>query len=254
MYELLRYQDLVQTLVTRDLKVRYRRSTIGFLWTMLNPLLTMTVLDVVFSSLFRFELENYAAYVLCGLIFWNFFSQSIVASMNSIRGNSSLVQKFPVPKAVFPLSTVISGVVNLGFALIPLLGILLVTGHSLHASLAFVPISIVITASFTFGIGLMLSPLALFFTDTVEMVGVALTLVLYLTPVFYPISILPEHFRPYVAYNPVSVILRIFRDPIYAGELPALIDLAIASSLAMVVLAAGAYVFQRSSDRMPFYL
>src|SRR4029078_12929621 len=146
-----RYRDLVLALVSRELKVRYRRSSIGFLWTMLQPLLMMLVLVVVFSALFRFELHNYPVYALSGILFWNFFSQSIVASMNSLRGNAQLLQKLPVPKAVFPIATVISGVVNLLFALVPLFVLLLVTGHPLTPSLLFLPVSILIAALFTLG-------------------------------------------------------------------------------------------------------
>src|SRR4029079_15097431 len=129
MLRLLEYRDLVAALVARDLKVRYRRSAIGFVWTMLQPLLMMLVLQVVFASLFRFDVQNYPVYVLAGLLFWNFFSQTILGSMNSLKGNAHLLQKLPVPKAVFPLATTISGVVNMSLALIPLIGLLLVTGH-----------------------------------------------------------------------------------------------------------------------------
>src|SRR3954470_10908528 len=124
MLEIYRYRDLVFALVARELKVRYRRSAIGFTWTMLQPLLMMLVLQVVFNSLFRFKLPegtNCPVYALSGILFWNFFSQSIVASMNSLRGNSPILRKLPVPKAVFPLATVISGVINLVLALVPLL-------------------------------------------------------------------------------------------------------------------------------------
>src|SRR4029078_6397624 len=104
-----RYRDLVLALVARELKVRYRRSTIGFLWTMLQPLLMMLVFQVVFSHLFRFPIPAYPIYALAGILFWNFFSQSIVSSMNSLRGNAQLLQKLPVPHAVFPVAAVISG-------------------------------------------------------------------------------------------------------------------------------------------------
>src|SRR6185295_19229111 len=141
MKEAFLYRDLVRELVARDLKVRYRRSAIGFLWTMLQPLLFMLVLQVVFSRAFRGNIENYPVFALAGILFWNFFSQSILASMNSLKGNAQLLQKLPVPHAVFPVATVISGVVNLLFALVPLLLILLVTGHELSWALLFVPVA-----------------------------------------------------------------------------------------------------------------
>jgi ABC-type polysaccharide/polyol phosphate export permease len=186
MIQLLRYRDLVRALVLRDLKVRYRRSTIGFLWTMLQPLLTMLVLSAVFSALFRFDIPNYPVYALAGIMFWNFFSQSITASMNSLRGNAHLFTKVPVPKEVFPVATVVAGVINLLLALIPLFAILLVTGHPIRPALLFLPAAILLAALFTLGAGLLLSPLAVFFHDIIEMVSVLLTLFMYLTPLFYP--------------------------------------------------------------------
>ena len=256
--ELLRYRDLVGALVSRDLKVRYRRSAIGFLWTMLQPLLMMLVLRTVFSSLFQAKSaevpQNYEIYVLAGILFWNFFSQSIVASMNSLRGNAQLLQKLPVPKAVFPLATVLSGLVNLVFALLPLLVLLIVTGHPLRPALLFLPVAIFITALFTLGAGLLLSPLAVFFSDVVELIGVLLMLMFYLTPVIYPKDIVPESFRWVVRFNPIRSILEVFRDPIYQGEIPPLSHLTVSVVIALLLLALGAWVFRRSSDRIPFYI
>jgi ABC-type polysaccharide/polyol phosphate export permease len=250
-----RYRDLVLALVARELKVRYRRSAIGFLWTMLQPLLTMLVLQTVFSSVFRgFAITNYPVYALAGILFWNFFSQSIVSSMNSLRGNAQLLQKLPVPKEVFPLANVLSGVLNLGFALVPLLLILVVTGHPLTPSLLFLPISILIAAVFTFGAGLLLSPLAVFFSDVVELIGVILSLLMYLTPVFYPKEIVPERIRWVVRFNPVRSILEVFRDPIYNSKIPPLSHFAVSVTIAVLAFALGAWVFRRSSDRIPFYV
>jgi len=254
MREALKYRDLVRTLVARELKVRYRRSAIGFLWTMLQPLLTMLVMQLVFSSIFRSQLPNYPVYALAGILFWNFFSQSIVASMNSLRGNAQLLQKLPVPKAVFPVATVISGVVNLLFALVPLFGLLLVTGHPLTPSLLFLPVSILIAAVFTLGAGLLLSPLAVFFSDVVELIGVMLTLLMYLTPVIYPQEIVPQHMRWVVRFNPIRSILEVFRDPIYHSKIPPLSHLTVSISIAVIAFVLGAWLFRRSSDRIPFYI
>lgn len=256
------YRDLVLTLVARELKVRYRRSIIGFLWTMLQPLLMMLVFYVVFSELFRFNMPHYPVYALAGILFWNFFSQSIVASMNSLRGNATLLQKLPVPKAVFPLATVISGVVNLLFALVPTLLIVAIFEHrpgtpwwsGLSPALLFLPVSILILALFTLGAGLLLSPLAVFFSDVVELIGVLLTVLLYLTPIFYPYEALPAKMRWVVRFNPLRSILEVFRDPIQWGKVPPLSHLAVSVAIAAVALAIGALAFRRSSDRIPFYV
>lgn len=258
MTDLLRYRDLVLALVARDLKVRYRRSTIGFVWTMLQPLLMMLVLRTVFSTLFQAKStevpQNYAVFVLAGLLFWNFFSQSIVASMNSLRGNAQLLQKLPVPTMVFPLATVLSGLVNLVFALIPLFLILVVTGHPLHASLFFLPVAILLAALFTLGAGLLLAPLAVFFSDVVELVGMLLMMLMYLTPIIYPKDIVPAEWRWVVRFNPIRSILEVFRDPIYQGEIPPLPHVAVAVTISLLALAVGGLVFKRTSDRIPFYI
>jgi len=248
------YRDLVATLVVRELTVRYKRSTIGFVWTMLQPMLTMVVLHVVFSTMFRFQLANYPVYVLAGVLFWNFFSQSIISSMNSLRGNAGLLKKLPVPQAVFPLATVAAGVVNLLLAMIPLFIVLVLTGHPLTPSLLFLPVSIAIATLFTLGAGLLLSPLAVFFYDVVEVVGVLMMLAMYATPIFYPMSIVPDRFRWFVRYNPVRSILEVFRDPIFYSKVPPLPHLIVATSVAIIVFLLGVWSFRRSTDRIPFYV
>jgi len=251
---LFRYRDLILTLIARELTVRYKRSTIGFLWTMLQPMLTMAVLHIVFSSIFRFQIPNYAVYVLAGVLFWNFFSQSIISSMNSLRGNAGLLKKLPVPHAVFPIATVAAGVVNLVLALVPLLALLVVTGHGLSPSLLFLPVSIAIATLFTLGAGLLLSPLAVIFYDVVEVVGVVMMLAMYATPIFYPMSILPPTFHWFVRFNPIRSILEVFRDPIFYNKVPPLSHLTVALTVALLAFALGCWSFRRSADRIPFYV
>jgi homopolymeric O-antigen transport system permease protein len=252
--DIYRYRDLVVTLIARELTVRYKRSTIGFVWTMLQPMLMMAVLTIVFSTIFRFQVPNYAVYVLAGVLFWNFFSQSIISSMNSLRGNAGLLKKLPVPHAVFPIATVAAGVVNLVLALIPLLILLKLTHHPLAPSLLFLPVSVAIAALFTLGAGLLLSPLAVFFYDVVEVVGVLMMLAMYATPIFYPMSIVPDRFRWMVRFNPVRSILEVFRDPIFYSKVPPLSHLTVATTVAVLAFALGYWSFRRSADRIPFYV
>ncbi|MCG8462042.1 MAG: ABC transporter permease [Holophagales bacterium] len=256
MRELFRYRDLIWNLVVRDLKVRYRRSFLGFAWTMLQPLLTMAVLVVVFSSIFRFPgFKNYPVYALAGLLFWNFFQQSIVASMNSLKSVAYILQKLPVPMAVFPIATVISGLINLFFAMVPMFALLIVTDHKMGPSLLFLPVSILIAAIFTLGAGLLLAPLAVFFSDVVEFVNVVLMLLFYLTPIIYPIAIVEAHrFYPAVHYNPIRSILEVFRDPLFYSKVPPISHLSLSLLLALAMLAVGAWAFRRFADRIPFYI
>ena len=248
------YWDLTWELVQRELRVRYRRSLIGFAWTMLQPMLMMGVLHIAFSTVFRFNVANYPVYVLAGLLFWNFFSQSIVTSMNSLRANSGLIQKLPVPKSVFPVAVVISGVINLCMALLPLLALLVITGHPLRPAMLFLPVSILIAAVFTLGAGLLLAPFAIFFHDVVELIGVILQILLFLTPIMYPMSILPERWLWIVRFNPVRSILEVFRDPIFYGKIPPASHLTVAALLALALFAVGAFAFSRTSRRITLYL
>lgn len=249
------YRELVWALVVRDLKVRYRRSAIGFVWTMLQPLLTLIVFHVVFSALFRFDIHNYPVYALAGILFWNFFSQSIVSSMNSLRSNSLILTKLPVPMAVFPVANVASGVINLLFALVPLFGILLVTGAKIGPALLFLPVAIAIATLFTLGAGLLLSPLSVFFVDVVELIGVLLSLGYFLTPCFYPMEIAEGHdFYWIIRYNPIRSILEVFRDPIYYSKIPPLSHLSVAVVIAIGAMVLGVLAFRRSTDRIPFHL
>lgn len=252
---LFQYRDLIRTLVFRELTVRYRRSMIGFLWTMLQPLLHMMVLHLVFSAIFfrGGSIKNYPIYVLSGIMFWNFFRQGIVASMNSLRGNAVLMQKIPVPKEVFPLATVLAGVVNLLLALVPLFLLLVVTGHPIRPALLFLPGPILVAAVFTLGAGLLLSPLAVFFSDVVEIIDVGLILVFYLTPIFYPMDIIPESFRWVVRFNPVRSILEVFRDPIFYGKIPPWTHLTVAIGISLTLFVVGVWAFRRSGDRIPYY-
>ena len=255
-FDLFRYRDLIVTLVARDLKVRYRRSLLGFAWTMLQPLMMMMVLQLVFSKLMRFEdVRNYPVYALSGIMFYNFFSQSILSSMNSLRSNAYVLQKVPVPLAIFPVTAVFSGVINFCLALVPLLGIVFATGHRVGWSLLFLPIAILIAAIFTLGAGLLLSPLAVFFNDVTEMVGVFLSLFYFLTPVFWPLSLAEgnEYFW-IVRYNPIRSILEVFRDPIYYGKIPPLSHLSVSVLIAVVLLTVGLLAFRKSADRIPFYV
>jgi ABC-type polysaccharide/polyol phosphate export permease len=148
----------------------------------------------------------------------------------------------------------VAGVVNLLLALVPLLVILLATGHPLRPALLFLPISILITGTFTLGVALLVSPLAVFFADVVELIVVVLTLLLYTTPVFYPASIVPVRFDWVMRFNPLHWLLDVFRMPIYDGALPPVKPLAAAVLLAVALLWIGALFFRRLSDRIPFHV
>lgn len=252
--ELLGYKELLNNLVARDLKVRYKRSVLGFFWTMLNPLMMMIVFTAVFSGFFRFSVANFVIYFLSAYLPWTFFAQSTVASMTSILRSGSLIKKIYVPKAIFVLATITSGLVNLLFAMVPLLVIMLVTQQRVGFSLLFLPIPVILTALFTLGLSLLLSAVAVFFYDVIEMYQVILTAWMYLTPIFYPLNIVPPQYHVFIRLNPMYYLVECFRTPIFTGSLPPTEYLAYGGLAALAVLIVGWWFFSRSADRFAYYV
>ena len=252
--DLLAYGHLLYNLVLRDLTVRYKRSVIGFVWTMLNPLLLMIIFVIVFSALFRFEIRHYETYFLTAFLPWNFFAQATVGSMTSIGWNGGLMKHVKAPKSIYPLASTISGMVNLLLSFLPLALIMIVVGSPLHPSILFLPISLIILGVFTFGVSLALSSLAVYFTDVREMYGVAISALMYLTPIMYPLSIVPERYLTFVKLNPLRYVIEIVRAPIYYGIIPPARTLVIAVGLAVGALVFGWFVFRRLSPRFYAHL
>ena len=165
------FRPLLGELVARDVKVKYRKSVLGILWTVLNPLLMMTVLTVVFSNLFRFDVENYPVYILCGQVVFNFFNDTTTGSLTSIIGNAALIRKVYVPKYLFVLSRVSFGIINLMSALCALIIVMIVTRAELHYTVFLVWIPLGILAVFSLGVSLFLSAAVAKFRDIMQFCG-----------------------------------------------------------------------------------
>jgi len=250
--QLLRYRDLVRELVSRDIKARYKRSALGLGWTMLHPLLSMLVLTLVFSNVFRFSVDNYAVYILCGLVLWNFFSTTTTHAMTQMTWGGGLLSRIYLPKAVFAASSIGTGLVNLALALVPLLVIAVLSGVSLHWSLLVLPGAVALTAMFALGVGLLLSALGVYYTDVINMYEIILTLWMYLTPIIYPIDILPPGVRAVVELNPMYYFLELFRAPIYTGVVPPGDVWLKALLLATGMLILGWWYFTRKADEFAY--
>lgn len=252
--DLIRYRELLRNLVSRDLKVRYKRSVLGLVWTMLNPLLMMVVFTIVFSSLFRFAVEHFAIYFLSAYLPWHFFAQTTMISMSILLANSSLVKRIYVPRSIFVIATVLSGLLNLLVALIPLLLIMLVTGMPIQPAILFIPIPILLATLFTLGLSLILSAFAIFFSDVIQIYQVLLTVWMYLTPVIYPLEIVPVEYHLLIMLNPMYYIVEAFRAPIYRGALPDPYSLLVGFLSGLAALVVGWWVFSKSAERFVYYL
>jgi ABC-type polysaccharide/polyol phosphate export permease len=251
---LYKYRHLLSELILRNIKSRYKRSILGVAWTMINPLLTMLVLYIVFSQLFLSSLPRYAVYLLSGLLLWNFFSQSTVAAIRDLIWSGERLHRIPIPRAIFAVAAVGTGLINLLLALIPLAIIGFISGSKLSWALLFLPVALLLAVLFALGVGLGLSSLAVFFTDIADMYQIILLAWMYLTPILYPIEILPPQFRWFLIFNPMYYILECFRMPIYLGVLPTTDILMKATVAATLSLFLGSWLFVRRYNDFAYYI
>lgn len=252
--EVIRYRNLILQLTRRDVTTRYKRSVLGIAWTMLNPLGMMVVLTIAFSHIFRFETEyGYPAYVLSGLLAWNFFSQSTTAAMVNLVWGGGLLHRIYIPRTSFALAAIATGQVNLLLSIIPLLIINLISGVPIRPSLLFLPIPMFLLAAFALGVGLLISTFAVYYPDVAEMYNIATYGWMYLTPVIYPISILPDTLRFWITHlNPMYYFLEIYRSPIYYGKLPDAQIFIPAVLIAVATLLIGWIVFTYKADEFSY--
>lgn len=248
-----KYKDLLIQLVLRDLKTKYRRSILGYIWSVLNPLLMMLVITIVFSSLFKFDIPNFPIYLLIGQLMFNFFSEATTAAMNSIIGNDSLLKKVYIPKYIFPVARSISAFVNLLFSLIAIVIVLIITKTPVYITALLFPLALLYLLLFSIGIGLILSVAATYFRDVIHLYGILLTAWLYLTPIFYPIKILPHTVKTIVLYNPLFHFIEFFRSIILYGEVPNLSSNLICFSYGIISLTAGVIIFFKNQNNLILY-
>ncbi len=246
---LIEYRDLVVQLVERSIKTRYKRSVLGVAWTMLNPFLTMIVLTLVFSQVFRFSTENYPIYVLSGIMAWSFFSDTTTSAMGEMLWGGGLLNRIYVPKAVFAVAALGTSTVNLVLSLIPLFVIALFLGVSLHLALLGMIPAVLIMGMFSLGVALLLSTAVVYFADVLPVYGVILTMWMYLTPIIYPLDIIPPSFLPLFKLNPMYLMLELFRQPLMHGVIPGWDIWGLAIVYAVASLLAGSVIFaSRSND------
>jgi ABC-type polysaccharide/polyol phosphate export permease len=259
---LLQYHDLIRNLVIRDLKVRYKNSALGILWSLMNPLLMMVVFTVVFTVMAPVRsasVQNFPVFVLCGLLPWNFFATSVIGSTVSIVANSPLIKKVYFPREVLPISIVLANLVNFLIALIVLFGIILLFHIPLTIWLLYLPLVILIQIIFTLGIGFFLATVNVFYRDTQQIMDVLMLAWFFMTPIFYPIDILPRNYQLFgftldvwrLVYilNPMASLVANYRVILYYGAPPALDFLIRTAVTAGLVFMIGWVVFNRYSWR-----
>ena len=251
--EIIKYRNLVTQMVRRDIVTRYKRSFLGIAWTMLNPLGMSIILVVVFSNVFGVTVPGYPIYILSGFISWNFFSQTSNASMVNLVWGGDLLRRIYIPRTIFAVSSIGTGLVNLGLALVPVLAIVIVLGFPLTPALLFLPVPILFLALFSLGVGLFLSSLAIYFSDVAEMYQIFLLAWFYLSPVIYTDDLLPDQLLSLIKiFNPMYHLINLFRTPILLGQIPALSEILISGAWALVSILIGWVIFTRRADEFSY--
>lgn len=250
-----KYKDLMVQLVSRDIKLKYRRSFLGYLWSVLNPLLIMCVMTVVFSTMFRRNIENYPVYLFCGQLMFNFMNTSTHQAIYSITGNASLLKKTYVPKYIFTVSKITSGLVDFFFSLGALLLVMIVTRAKFSLYMLLTPIVALELYIFCVGLGMFLAQANVFFRDIQYIYNAATTAWMYLTPIFYPIESLPENVMWLIKHlNPMYFYVGQFRDLVYYCQLPGPKMIVAGFITSLLMLFIGIKSFMRTQDNFILYI
>lgn len=249
-----KYRFLLLELVKRDIKVKYKGSVLGLFWSFLNPLLTMIVLTVIFSTLFKGRIENYPVYLLTGRLVFDLFSAGTSSAMGSIKGNAGIIKKIYVPKYMYGLGAICSEIVNFLISLIVLVLVMFATGasFSLYNFVAIIPMIFLVLL--IIGAGLILASLNVFFTDIKYLYGVFTLMLMYGSAIFYPISIIPEKFILLFKLNPVYSAISCFRDCILIGQFPNFFDLGYLIIFSLGIFVIGIIVFYKLQDKFILHI
>ena len=251
------YRYLLWNLVSRDFKLKYRRSVLGVVWSVLNPLLMCLVYWAVFSSLMDMRgsgIDNFAVFLMCGQLLFNFFNESTNMGMGSVLGNASLIKKVYVPKFIFPISRVVSSFVNLLFSLAAILLVMLITRSPFYWTILLVWAPLLLLLAFCCGMAVLLSALAVYFRDLQYLYGILTMAWMYATPLFYPLSALPPFMVPVIKLNPLYHYINCMRCLVMYGTVPGPNTWIACIGSAVVMMGVGLAAFRKLQRNFILYL
>lgn len=255
-YNFRKYKFLMSQLVIRDFKVKYKRSVLGVLWSLLYPVLTMAVMALVFTNVFKFSTPgvNYLVYLMSGLVLFNYFSEASNLAMSSVVANFSLINKVYMPKYIFPLTKCLFVGINFLLTLIPLYAIIFLTGTGVNIYHLLLPYVFVCLFLFTVGMGFVLSTISVFMRDMFYIYGVIITLWTYLTPIMYDVSIIPQKFQIFMKLNPMYWFLDFARQIILYNQCPGLHNFIYCAIFGVGFLLLGIWIFKKNQDKFIYYV
>lgn len=252
--ELQVYREVLRQLVRQQLILRYRRTALGFLWTLINPLLMMSVMALVFATLFKADLKTFTVFLFAGMIPWSFFSSVVTQSGTSFINNEGLIKKIYLPKVIFPLSIASAYLIDSALAFNVLFAIIIIIGGSLSWAVLFIPIAYLMLFLFALGIGLITSVATVFFRDLQHVILIAMQGLFFLTPILYKHDALAGKVAWLVGLNPVVPFIELFRAPLYQASLPSPSVIVQAALLSLSAMAIGLFVFFRQEKKIVFRL
>jgi lipopolysaccharide transport system permease protein len=249
--ELIRRRELLWHMTVRHLRGQYKQSVLGYAWAFVNPLSLMLILTFVFSTVLRVASLGlpYPLFVMVGLIPWIFFSSAVSSATESVVGAFSLVTKVYFPREILPIAAVFTKVVDLFFGIVILMGLMIYFGHTPAWTAGWVPLLFAIHLLFTLGVAFPLAALNLYFHDVRFLVGMALTLWFYLTPVIYPVDYVPERFRIIFDLNPNALLINAYRRTLLMGESPGIDRVLLGLAISVATFLVGYYLFKRMEPR-----
>ena len=249
-----KHSFLLYYLVARDFKVKYRRSFLGVLWSILNPLLMMLVMSSVFSYVFRFDIDNFPVYLILGQVSYGFLSESTTMAMSSILGSASLIKKVYIPKHFFAFEKVIFSFINFTISFVAVAVVLIVYKIQFTFSILFLPLFLLYLFVFCLGIGFFLSSAAVFFRDILHLYNVLLTAWAYLTPIFYPIEALSAEMQAIMQLNPMYHYITYLRDIVLYGVAPSFQANLICAAFSLGAFVIGISFFSKNKDKFILHI
>ena len=249
------YRPLLEQLVCKDIKLKYRRSFLGYLWSVLNPLMIMVIMVIVFSNMFRFDIINYPVYLIIGQTLFGFISEATNQAMWSITGNAALLKKTYVPKYIFTLSKITSSFVNMVFSLGAMLLVFVICKVHPNINMLFIPVILLQMYIFCTGLGMILAQGTVFFRDIQYIYSAFITAWMYLTPIFYPIQQLPIDLQKFIKhFNPLYSYITQFRMIVLDGCFPDPRLILYGFVVAFIMLIVGIFIFFKNQDKFILYI
>lgn len=252
--EIHRNRELIWALALKELHIRYKRSALGFLWSLLNPLLMMIILSVVFATIARMGIAHYSIFLMSALLPWTFLTQALVYSAESVVGNGELLKKVYVAKIVFPVAAVLSNIINFLLSIIPLAVLMLALRFPFHWTWFYLPVPLFGLILFAMGCAFFCAAANVFFRDVAHILQVVLSAWFYASPVIYSLDFVPGRYKIFFRMNPMVYILNGFRMGIYYGMPPSRVSMAMSVVVGLVALVLGYTFFRRMQESFVYYL